>query len=81
MRDLKPKKGDEAVVKIIQLDEDGDGIASLDGYIFYVPDTLPGQLVKVQIQTITGRVLHCDLLGIYERGPEDENKENQDGVQ
>lgn len=55
------KQGDRVTVKIIQLNEEGDGLAIQEGYVFFVSDTLPGQTVDVEITRISGKTVYTKL--------------------
>lgn len=52
LRDMKPKKGEELEVRVDRIAFGGKGIADHDGFKIFVPDTCPGDLVRIQ----TGRV-------------------------
>lgn len=43
------KKGEEYDVKIEDLGRSGDGIAKIEGYILFVPNTKKGDEVKIRV--------------------------------
>lgn len=46
------KEGEIHVVEIFKLGHKGDGIARIDGFTIFVPDTTVGQKVKVKITSV-----------------------------
>lgn len=63
--------GDEITVRILQLNADGDGLVSWMGFIIFIPDTMPGQLVKAKITRISGKIIYAERIEIID---EDENE-------
>ncbi|MFB6094752.1 MAG: SAM-dependent methyltransferase [Halanaeroarchaeum sp.] len=51
--DLRP--GDELAVEIVDTGDEGDGIASVDGYTLFVPDASPGEEVSVRVTDVKPR--------------------------
>lgn len=77
-------EGDELVVEIEDIGSKGDGIARVDGFIVFVPDTEVGETVKVEIDTIGRKfafatVLDRDVEQEVERDEEDEAVEDGQG--
>ncbi len=50
---VKPVKiGQEVEVTVEDVSKRGDGVAKIEGYIIFVPNTKPGETVKVRISQI-----------------------------
>ena len=50
---VKPVKvGQEVEVTIEDTSKRGDGVAKIEGYIIFVPNTQPGEKVKIRISQI-----------------------------
>ena len=45
-------EGDEYVVEITDLGEEGDGIARIDGFVIFVPDGELGERVSIRIDDV-----------------------------
>ena len=45
-------EGDEYVVEITDLGEEGDGIARIDGFVIFVPDGELGERVAIRIDDV-----------------------------
>jgi predicted RNA-binding protein with TRAM domain len=55
-KDKKPvEEGKEYTITIIDIGSQGDGIAKVDGFIIFVPETKVGQTVKVQVTRVMNR--------------------------
>jgi predicted RNA-binding protein with TRAM domain len=48
-RDVPVNVGEEYDVKIEDMGRSGDGIAKIDGYILFVPNTKKGDEVKIKV--------------------------------
>ncbi|MFC4540629.1 23S rRNA (uridine(2552)-2'-O)-methyltransferase [Halosolutus amylolyticus] len=46
------RAGDELDVEIVDVGSEGDGIASIDGYRLFVPDTETGDTVRVRVEDV-----------------------------
>lgn len=46
------EEGKEYTVTITDIGSQGDGVAKMDGFIIFVPDTKVGQTVKVRITRV-----------------------------
>ena len=58
MENNKPKpvaEGKEYAVEIKELSRRGEGIARVDGFVVFVKDTKPGDMVKVKITRVGDR--------------------------
>ena len=47
--DMEIKKNDRFVVKIQDMSEDGAGIGKMDGYIWFIKDTVIGDVVEARV--------------------------------
>lgn len=47
--------GEKREVKITDTGDEGDGIATVDGYTLFVPDTTPGETVAVRVTDVRAR--------------------------
>ncbi len=70
-RDFRPNRsfnapiqaGDEVDVKIEAVGEKGDGLAKKDGFVIFVPNTKPGDEVKVRITRVLRKVGFAEVVG------------------
>ncbi len=63
----KPTKnlvGTRALVKIRDLNHDGDGVGRLENLVTFVPGALPGEEVEVEIESLYKKFLRAKLLDI-----------------
>jgi predicted RNA-binding protein with TRAM domain len=52
-KETKPvEEGKEYTVTITDVGSQGDGVAKVDGFIIFVPDTKVGQTVKVKVMRV-----------------------------
>lgn len=56
-------EGEELDVNIEAVGEKGDGIAKKEGFVIFVPNTQPGQNVKVKITKVLRKVAFGDVIG------------------
>lgn len=63
---------DTITVKIIQLNEEGDGLGKYENYVVFIPDTLPGDQVEAIVKRISGNILYSEIV----RRIQHENKIN-----
>jgi predicted RNA-binding protein with TRAM domain len=54
--------GEELEVEITELSSKGEGIAKNQGFVIYVPDTKPGDRVKVKIERITSTAANAQVV-------------------
>ena len=57
------KEGDEVDVEIEAVGEKGDGIAKIEGFVIFVPNTKAGQTVKVRITKVLRKVGFGEVCG------------------
>ncbi len=66
---MKPKKGQELTVSIDRLVFGGEGIASVDGFKLFVPDTVPGDKVLVEVRKVRSHYGEGKRLKLLEASP------------
>jgi predicted RNA-binding protein with TRAM domain len=54
--------GEELEVEITELSPKGEGIAKNQGFVIYVPDTKPGDRVKIKVIRITKKAANATVL-------------------
>ena len=55
-RGKKPvEEGKEYTINIVDIGSKGDGIAKIDGFIIFVPETKVGQTVKVLVTRVMNK--------------------------
>jgi predicted RNA-binding protein with TRAM domain len=57
------KEGQEIEVKIEAVGEKGDGIAKVDGFVLFVPNTKVGDEVKIKITRVLRKVGFAEVVG------------------
>ena len=55
-------EGDEYVVEIEDLGEEGDGIARIDGFVVFVPDGTLGERVSIRIVSVDDSFATASIL-------------------
>ena len=45
----RPKQGDELELRVDTLAYGGNGVARLDGYVLFVPATVPGDRIRARV--------------------------------
>jgi len=55
MQEAPVEEGKEYEVDIEELSRRGDGLARIDGFVIFVPDTRPGDHVKIEILQVRDR--------------------------
>lgn len=73
------KEGDELEVTIEAVGEKGDGLAKKDGFVVFVPNTKPGDKVKVKITRVLRKVGFAEVVGQSKEAKE-EPKEAEEGT-
>lgn len=54
-RDTAPiEEGETHEVEIIDVGDEGDGIARIEGFVVFVEDTEIGDIVEIEIETVMG---------------------------
>lgn len=56
------KVGDEVDVKIEAVGEKGDGIAKMEGFVLFVPNTKEGDEVKIRITRVLRKVGFAEVI-------------------
>ena len=54
--------GEELEVEITELSPKGEGIAKSQGFVIYVPDTKPGDRVKIKVNRITEKAANAQVV-------------------
>jgi predicted RNA-binding protein with TRAM domain len=54
--------GEELEVEITELSPKGEGIARSQGFVIYVPDTKPGDRVKIKVTRITEKAANGQVV-------------------
>lgn len=54
--------GEELEVEITELSPKGEGIAKNQGFVIYVPDTKPGDIVKIKVIRITEKAANATVI-------------------
>ena len=57
------KEGEEVEVSIEAVGEKGDGIAKVQGFVLFVPNTKTGDNVKVRVTRVLSKVGFADVIG------------------
>ena len=65
--DLPVKKNEEYIVEIIDNGYQGEGIAKIEGFTIFVPNTIKGEKVKIQILKVTSSHAFAKVLEIIEK--------------
>ena len=64
--------GKEYDVDIEEISRRGQGIARIKGFVVFVPDTKPGDRVRVEITRVGRRFAEAEVVGIATEGSETE---------
>ena len=65
------KVGDEIEVHIEAVGEKGDGIAKVEGFVLFIPDTKEGDTVKVRITKVLTKVGFAEVVGESQGEPKE----------
>ncbi len=66
----RPHRGDELTVTVASLAHGGAGVARHDGYVLFVPDTVPGDRVRVQVGKAKRAYGEARMIELLEPGPD-----------
>lgn len=61
-RKSRVETGSEHTVKIEDTGRSGDGVAKIDGFIVFVPDTKVGQEVKIKLKDVRRNFGFAELI-------------------
>ncbi|MDH5482811.1 MAG: TRAM domain-containing protein [Candidatus Bathyarchaeota archaeon] len=67
--------GQEYEVDVSETSRRGEGIARIQGLVTFIPDTKPGDHVKIRITRISGRFAEAEVVGKGEAKEEEETEE------
>ena len=73
------KAGEEITVKIEHVGEKGDGIARVKGFVIFVPNTKPGDEVKVKVTKVLKKVAFAEVAGEGSSESSSEGSDEQEG--
>ncbi|MBE7897593.1 23S rRNA (uracil(1939)-C(5))-methyltransferase RlmD [Paenibacillus polymyxa] len=68
--DLPVQKNDEAVLDIIGMNHDGEGVGRVEGFTLFVPGALPGEKVRVKVLKTKKQYGYAKLLDIVQSSPD-----------
>jgi predicted RNA-binding protein with TRAM domain len=68
--------GKEYEVEILELSRRGEGIARIEGLVCFIPNTSPGEQVKIRITRISRRFAEGEVLEKLGKKQTDETAEN-----
>lgn len=68
--DLPVQKNDEAVIDIIGMNHDGEGVGRVEGFTLFVPGALPGEKVRVKVLKTKKQYGYAKLLEIMQASPD-----------
>ena len=66
----RPKQGDELELRVDALAYGGNGVARLDGYVLFVPATVPGDLIRARVTKRKRGYGEARLLELIEPSPD-----------
>jgi predicted RNA-binding protein with TRAM domain len=72
-RDFSPKPvevGKEYDVEIQETSRRGDGIARIEGLVVFVPNTKPGDKLRIKVTNISRRFAEAEVVGVAEETSE-----------
>lgn len=68
--DLPVQKNDEAIIDIIGMNHDGEGVGRVEGFTLFVPGALPGEKVRVKVLKTKKQYGYAKLLEIVQASPD-----------
>lgn len=68
--DLPVQKNDEAVIDIIGMNHDGEGVGRVEGFTLFVPGALPGEKVRIKVLKTKKQYGYAKLLDIAQASPD-----------
>jgi 23S rRNA (uracil1939-C5)-methyltransferase len=66
----RPKQGDELELRVDALAYGGNGVARLDGYVLFVPATVPGDRIRARVTKRKRGYGEARMLELLEPGPD-----------
>ena len=72
------KEGDTYDVEIEGIGEKGDGIAKVNGYVIIVPNVKKGDMVKIRVNAVRGKVSFGEVIGEATAGSKEDTEETQE---
>ncbi len=74
MARIPVSEGDEIEVKIQSVGGKGDGLARIEGFVIFIPNTKVGENVRIKVKRVSEKAAWAEVLGKVE-APPDENEE------
>ncbi len=68
-------EGDELDVTIQAMGEKGDGIARVEGFVLFVPDTKPGDEIRIRVTNVSKNVGFAERIGEKDSSEDDDSPE------
>ncbi|MEC0179941.1 23S rRNA (uracil(1939)-C(5))-methyltransferase RlmD [Paenibacillus peoriae] len=68
--DLPVQKNDEAIIDIIGMNHDGEGVGRVEGFTLFIPGALPGEKVRVKVLKTKKQYGYAKLLEIVQASPD-----------
>ncbi|MBE0344190.1 TRAM domain-containing protein, partial [Paenibacillus sp. 28ISP30-2] len=68
--DLPVQKNDEAVMDIIGMNHDCEGVGRVEGFTLFVPGALPGEKVRIKVLKTKKQYGYAKLLDIVQASPD-----------
>lgn len=62
MKEKPVKLGEELDVEIINVGEQGDGVAKVDGFVLFVPGAKTGEKVRVRVNKLCSKVGFAEMV-------------------
>lgn len=78
MKTYPVKKNQELTLEIIDLSHEGMGIAKVDGYLLFIENALPGEVVSVKILKVGNKFGFAKVLAYETTSPHRQNVSNED---
>lgn len=70
--------GKEYEVEILELSSRGEGIARIEGLVCFIPNTSPGEHVKIRITRISRKFAEGEIVEKLEKDPTEKKAENNE---
>ncbi|WP_025684539.1 23S rRNA (uracil(1939)-C(5))-methyltransferase RlmD [Paenibacillus maysiensis] len=68
--ELPVQKNDEAVMDIIGMNHDGEGVGRVEGFTLFIPGALPGEKVRIKVLKTKKQYGYAKLLDIVQASPD-----------
>ncbi len=71
------EEGEEYNVKIESVGDKGDGVAKVDGFVLFIPDTKVGDRVKVKVTKVLSKMGFAEKIGEADASAEKEKEKKE----